>query len=191
MTMPTARIFEGARGTGRCAWESVGARSWGTLLESQFLRKSAVNNTRICEAFNASSFTLFLLASRYHVAKADSPPEASSWRYRIMYDPLRQPRRFQKIRSFDFSKCNSLALIRTMTANWISMNWRFLCAPSRVQNRTNGRLFRGAPRDQRVHVRLHPLLVFVGPLRAGLLVSLALRPRDGRIADGLRGFART
>jgi hypothetical protein len=56
-----------------------------------------------------------------------------------MYDPLRQPRRFRKIRFFDFSKCNSLALIRTMTANWISMNWRFLCTPSRVRNRTNGR----------------------------------------------------
>src|SRR5882757_3333351 len=104
MTMPTARIFEGARGTGRCAWESVGARSWGTLLESQFLRKSAVNNTRIVKPLTLLHLRYFLLASRYHVAKADSPPEASSWRYRIMYDPLRQPRRFQKIRSFDFSK---------------------------------------------------------------------------------------
>ena len=51
--------------------------------------------------------------------------------------------------------------------------------------------FGGAIRRQRVHVRLHPLLVFVGPLRAGLLAGFALRPRDGLVVSRFCGFART
>jgi len=68
MTMPTARIFEGARGAGRYAGESVGASSWDTLLESQFPRKSAVNNAR-----NEKSLTLLHLRYFYEPPAIMSP----------------------------------------------------------------------------------------------------------------------